>query len=65
MPRAENTASVKRLRSVALKQMREVMASLESEAKNNKPIQIQVDHLKGLFEMYLGTLPASYRGDND
>jgi hypothetical protein len=63
MPRAENTASVKKMRSVALMQLREVLDSIEIEANKKSTLRVQVNHIKGLLELYLGTLPPTYRGE--
>jgi hypothetical protein len=62
MPSPENTISIIALRKATLKQIRETLSEIE-EVSTCKLSTANTKRVQGLLDLYLGTLPKTYRGD--
>jgi hypothetical protein len=61
MPSPENTISIIELRKATLKQIRETLSEME-DVSTCKLSTANARRVHGLLDLYLGTLPKTYRG---
>lgn len=62
MPSPENTISIIELRKATLKQIRETLSEME-DISACKLSTANARRVQGLLDLYLGTLPKTYRGN--